>query len=143
MIVWRLSIWPLWSFSVLYFSWESKVDQHGRTYYVNHNTRSTTWERPQSLPSGWEQRSDPLGRVYYVDHNTRTTTWQRPNTDMINNLNNFHSWREERNTVLEQIVNRFLPVRPVTEDASGRLPAGWGSYSNTSRLFALKRFVFV
>ncbi len=42
-----------------------------RKYYVDHNSRSTTWERPQPLPPGWEMRRDNRGRVYYVDHNTR------------------------------------------------------------------------
>ena len=26
--------------------WEEKVDNLGRTYYVDHNTRTTTWTRP-------------------------------------------------------------------------------------------------
>ena len=71
----------------------SRFDQYGRRYYVDHNSRSTTWERPQPLPPGWEMRRDPRGRVYYVDHNTRTTTWQRPNTER---LQNFASWQGER-----------------------------------------------
>jgi hypothetical protein len=29
--------------------WEMRFDQYGRKYYVDHNTRSTTWERPQPL----------------------------------------------------------------------------------------------
>jgi hypothetical protein len=29
--------------------WEMRFDQYGRRYYVDHNTRSTTWERPQPL----------------------------------------------------------------------------------------------
>lgn len=28
-------------------SWERRVDQLGRTYYVDHNTRTTTWTRPR------------------------------------------------------------------------------------------------
>ncbi|KAK3571724.1 hypothetical protein QTP86_017841, partial [Hemibagrus guttatus] len=32
--------------------WEQRKDPHGRTYYVDHNTRTTTWERPQPLPPG-------------------------------------------------------------------------------------------
>ena len=71
----------------------SRFDQYGRRYFVDHNSRSTTWERPQPLPPGWEMRRDPRGRVYYVDHNTRTTTWQRPNTER---LQNFASWQGER-----------------------------------------------
>jgi len=31
--------------------WEMRFDQYGRRYYVDHNTRSTTWERPQPLVS--------------------------------------------------------------------------------------------
>jgi len=30
----------------LYCSWEKRVDQRGRFYYVDHNTRTTTWQRP-------------------------------------------------------------------------------------------------
>ena len=60
-------------FIVLIFnSWEVRFDKYNRRYYVDHNTRSTTWERPQPLPAGWEMRRDPRGRVYYVDHNTRS-----------------------------------------------------------------------
>ena len=28
------------------FSWERRTDPRGRTYYVDHNTRTTTWQRP-------------------------------------------------------------------------------------------------
>ncbi|GLD67105.1 NEDD4-like E3 ubiquitin-protein ligase WWP2 [Lates japonicus] len=33
--------------------WEQRVLPHGRVYYVDHNTKTTTWERP--LPPGWEK----------------------------------------------------------------------------------------
>jgi len=26
--------------------WERRTDPRGRTYYVDHNTRTTTWQRP-------------------------------------------------------------------------------------------------
>lgn len=53
--------------------WEVRFDRYGRKYYVDHNTKSTTWEIPlqEALPPGWEIRRDERGRVYYVDHNTR------------------------------------------------------------------------
>ena len=28
--------------------WEERIDQFGRTYYVNHNSRTTQWARPIS-----------------------------------------------------------------------------------------------
>jgi WW domain len=44
--------------------WEEKTDKQGRTYYMDHNTRSTTWTRPSpapvrssSIPSTQEQQS--------------------------------------------------------------------------------------
>lgn len=74
-------------------------------YYVDHNTRSTSWERPQPLPPGWEVRRDPRGRIYYVDHNTRSTTWQRPNTER---LQHFQHWQGERQYVVQQGNQRFL-----------------------------------
>ncbi|CAD5118870.1 DgyrCDS7543 [Dimorphilus gyrociliatus] len=108
--------------------WEMRVDPQNRTYYVDHNTRTTTWERPTPLPPGWERRVDPRGRVYYVDHNTRTTTWQKPNADMMHNLQNFQQWRTNRSQQLEQMVNRFLypNQQAATEnDPLGPLPDGW------------------
>ncbi|KIH62644.1 HECT-domain protein [Ancylostoma duodenale] len=87
--------------------WEMRYDQYGRKYYVDHTTKSTTWERPstQPLPSGWEMRRDPRGRVYYVDHNTRTTTWQRPTADM---LEAHEQWQSGRDQAMHQWEQRFL-----------------------------------
>lgn len=28
------------------YRWERRLDSHGRVYYVDHNTRSTTWQPP-------------------------------------------------------------------------------------------------
>jgi len=108
--------------------WEMRYDQYGRRYYVDHNTRSTTWERPQPLPSGWEMRRDPRGRVYYVDHNTRQTTWQRPNTDRLQQM---ASWQGERARVMQMKNQRFLypesaaERRQAEDDPLGPLPDGW------------------
>ncbi|OXU30875.1 hypothetical protein TSAR_002596 [Trichomalopsis sarcophagae] len=115
--------------------WEMRYDVYGRRYYVDHNTRSTSWERPQPLPPGWEVRRDMRGRIYYVDHNTRSTTWQRPNTER---LQHFQQWQGERQYVVQQGNQRFLypqahqamAAGPSTstadeDDGLGPLPAGW------------------
>lgn len=88
-----------------YCSWEMRFDAFGRQYYVDHNTKSTSWERPQPLPAGWELRRDNRGRIYYVDHNTRTTTWQRPN---VERLQHYQHWQGERAHVVQQGNQRFL-----------------------------------
>ncbi|EAA14748.3 AGAP009074-PA, partial [Anopheles gambiae str. PEST] len=113
--------------------WEMRVDKFGRRYYVDHNTRSTYWEKPQPLPAGWEQRRDPRGRVYYVDHNTRTTTWQRPNSER---LMHFQHWQGQRQHIISQGNQRFLypqhaqqsnsiSVAHEEDDGLGPLPDGW------------------
>ncbi|KAI8972706.1 E3 ubiquitin-protein ligase RSP5 [Pilobolus umbonatus] len=78
--------------------WEIRTNSDGRRYFVDHNTRTTTWVDPRTrtqasndvhvqvqpisqlgpLPSGWEMRLTSTGRVYFVDHNTKTTTWDDP-----------------------------------------------------------------
>lgn len=114
--------------------WEMRYDTYGRRYYVDHNTKSTSWERPQPLPPGWEMRRDMRGRVYYVDHNTRTTTWQRPNSER---LQHYQEWQGQRVHIVQQGNQRFLyPQHQVSqmpgpsmltddEDELGPLPAGW------------------
>jgi len=87
------------------FRWELRYDQFGRRYYVDHNTRSTTWERPEPLPQGWEMRQDARGRIYYVDHTTRSTTWQRPSSER---LQQFSNWQGMRSQILQQGERRFL-----------------------------------
>lgn len=74
--------------------WEERRTPEGRPYFVDHQTRSTTWVDPRRnanpppnasaasaasptananlgpLPSGWEMRLTSTGRVYFVDHNS-------------------------------------------------------------------------
>ena len=114
--------------------WEKRTDPYGRRYYVDHNTRSTYWEKPSPLPPGWEIRRDPRGRVYYVDHNTRTTTWQRPNSER---LMQFQHWQGQRSHVMSQSNQRFLYPQHAQasnttqapaqdeDDGLGALPDGW------------------
>lgn len=83
--------------------WEQRFTPESRPYFVDHNTRTTTWVDPRRqqyirmyagqntngfqqqpvsqlgpLPSGWEMRLTNTARVYFVDHNTKTTTWDDP-----------------------------------------------------------------
>lgn len=108
--------------------WEQRKDPHGRTYYVDHNTRTTTWERPQPLPPGWERRVDDRGRVYYVDHNTRTTTWQRPTMESVRNFEQWQSQRSQLQGAMQQFNQRYLysaSMLAAENDPYGPLPPGW------------------
>ncbi|XP_041103093.1 NEDD4-like E3 ubiquitin-protein ligase WWP1 isoform X2 [Polyodon spathula] len=108
--------------------WEQRKDMHGRTYYVDHNTRTTTWERPQPLPPGWERRVDDRGRIYYVDHNTRTTTWQRPTMESVRNFEQWQSQRSQLQGAMQQFNQRYLysaSMMSAENDPLGPLPPGW------------------
>uniref|UniRef100_A0A672ZAB0 E3 ubiquitin-protein ligase n=1 Tax=Sphaeramia orbicularis TaxID=375764 RepID=A0A672ZAB0_9TELE len=77
--------------------WEVRSAPNGRPFFIDHNTKTTTWDDPRlripvhmrrrpsldpsdlgPLPPGWEERVHTDGRVFYIDHNTRTTQWDDP-----------------------------------------------------------------
>lgn len=88
--------------------WSMQVAPNGRTFFIDHNTRATTWVDPRTgrassmpnqsqppaadrvvstsayndelepLPEGWEERVHADGRIFFIDHNTRTTQWEDP-----------------------------------------------------------------
>ncbi|XP_023682955.2 NEDD4-like E3 ubiquitin-protein ligase WWP2 isoform X2 [Paramormyrops kingsleyae] len=116
--------------------WEQRVLPNGRVYYVDHNTKSTTWERP--LPPGWEKRVDQRGRFYYVDHNTRTTTWQRPTPESVRSYEQWQSQRSQLQGAMQQFSQRFLYQSsgvPVENDPLGLLPSGWEKRQDNGRVY--------
>eukprot|EP00731_Ephydatia_muelleri_P035974 Em0186g5a len=66
--------------------WEVRKTTDGRFYYIDHNTKTTTWDHPLKkategtgpLPPGWERKITPDGRVFFVDHTTKSTQWEDP-----------------------------------------------------------------
>ncbi|XP_017072049.1 E3 ubiquitin-protein ligase Nedd-4 isoform X9 [Drosophila eugracilis] len=77
--------------------WSMQVAPNGRTFFIDHASRRTTWIDPRNgraspmpnqtrrveddlgpLPEGWEERVHTDGRIFYIDHNTRTTQWEDP-----------------------------------------------------------------
>ncbi|XP_075216382.1 E3 ubiquitin-protein ligase Nedd4 isoform X2 [Lycorma delicatula] len=86
--------------------WSLQVAPNGRVFFIDHNTKATTWVDPRTgraspmpnqaqvptaarrvagsedelgpLPEGWEERVHNDGRIFFIDHNTRTTQWEDP-----------------------------------------------------------------
>ncbi|XP_029024401.1 E3 ubiquitin-protein ligase NEDD4-like isoform X3 [Betta splendens] len=82
--------------------WEMRIAPNGRPFFIDHNSRTTTWEDPRlkypvhmrnknsmepgelgplpNLPEepGWEERIHTDGRTFYIDHNTKNTQWEDP-----------------------------------------------------------------
>lgn len=116
--------------------WEQRELPNGRVYYVDHNNKITTWERP--LPPGWEKRVDTRGRFYYVDHNTRTTTWQRPTAEYVRNYQQWQSQQNQLQGAMEQFNQRFLYQPPGTSnenDPVDSLPPGWEKRQDNGRVY--------
>uniref|UniRef100_A0A8R1DLF9 E3 ubiquitin-protein ligase n=1 Tax=Caenorhabditis japonica TaxID=281687 RepID=A0A8R1DLF9_CAEJA len=76
--------------------WDMQVAPNGRTFFIDHRSKTTTWTDPRTgiaariptrgktgdeigaLPPGWEQRVHVDGRVFFIDHNRRRTQWEDP-----------------------------------------------------------------
>ncbi|XP_048258981.1 E3 ubiquitin-protein ligase NEDD4-like isoform X2 [Haliotis rufescens] len=102
--------------------WEERRDPQGRKYYINHNDRTTHWERPSpssdngnfsssSLPTGWAERMDANGRTYYVNHTSRSSQWQRP----TNNLTEVSEQEMNRQRSMEA-AQLYLQRRHISQD---------------------------
>ncbi|XP_065796647.1 E3 ubiquitin-protein ligase NEDD4 isoform X4 [Muntiacus reevesi] len=78
--------------------WEVRHAPNGRPFFIDHNTKTTTWEDPRlkipahlrgktsldsssdlgPLPPGWEERTHTDGRIFYINHNSKKTQWEDP-----------------------------------------------------------------
>ncbi|KAG1470884.1 hypothetical protein G6F56_002434 [Rhizopus delemar] len=82
--------------------WELRVDYLGRSYYVDHNTRTTTWRRPC----------------------LRNTQSQQDQTELERRRHNARSLPEDRSNRRSQMTST---PSSMTQPGSGPLPPGWES----------------
>ncbi|XP_061535017.1 membrane-associated guanylate kinase, WW and PDZ domain-containing protein 1-like isoform X11 [Phycodurus eques] len=88
-------------------NWEMAYTENGELYFIDHNTKTTSWLDPRcrdktsrsleecgdddeegihtedlesdlELPPGWERIDDPVYGIYYVDHINRKTQYENP-----------------------------------------------------------------
>uniref|UniRef100_A0A8K9XC38 Membrane-associated guanylate kinase, WW and PDZ domain-containing protein 1 n=1 Tax=Oncorhynchus mykiss TaxID=8022 RepID=A0A8K9XC38_ONCMY len=86
-------------------NWEMAYTENGEVYFIDHNTKTTSWIDPRclnkppkpleeceddegvhteemdselELPTGWEKIEDPVYGLYYVDHINRKTQYENP-----------------------------------------------------------------
>ncbi|XP_057159516.1 protein WWC2 isoform X1 [Ursus arctos] len=90
--------------------WEEARDYDGKVFYIDHNTRRTSWIDPRDrltkplsfadcvgdeLPWGWEAGFDPQIGVYYIDHVNKTTQIEDPRKQ----------WRGEQEKMLQDYLS--------------------------------------
>ncbi|XP_075445515.1 protein WWC3 isoform X4 [Ascaphus truei] len=89
--------------------WEEARDYDGRVFYIDHNTRQTSWIDPRDritkpltfadcvgneLPLGWEIVYDQQIGVYYMDHINQLTQIEDPR----------EQWRREQERMLKEYL---------------------------------------
>ncbi|KAM9236345.1 protein WWC2 [Leptosomus discolor] len=89
--------------------WEEARDYDGKVFYIDHNTKQTSWIDPRDrltkplsfadcvgdeLPWGWEAAYDPQIGVYYIDHINQTTQIEDPRKQ----------WRREQERMLKDYL---------------------------------------
>ncbi|XP_015239995.1 PREDICTED: pleckstrin homology domain-containing family A member 7-like isoform X8 [Cyprinodon variegatus] len=80
--------------------WSYGVCRDGRVFFINDESRVTTWLHPRSgepvnsgqmirsdLPRGWEEGFTDEGASYFINHNQRTTSFIHPVTGQISSEN--------------------------------------------------------
>ncbi|XP_069049063.1 protein WWC2 [Lepisosteus oculatus] len=89
--------------------WEEARDYDGKVFYIDHNTKQTSWIDPRDrltkplsfadcvgdeLPWGWEAAYDPQIGIYYIDHINKTTQLEDPRKE----------WRKEQERMLKEYL---------------------------------------
>ncbi|KAM9785393.1 membrane-associated guanylate kinase, WW and PDZ domain-containing protein 3a [Neosynchiropus ocellatus] len=83
-------------------NWEMAYTETGMVYFIDHNSKTTTWLDPRlarrakpadkcedgELPFGWERIDDPQFGTYYVDHINQKTQFENPVQEAKRKLNN-------------------------------------------------------
>ena len=139
--------------------WEERRTPDGRPYFVDHHTRTTTWNDPRRssasastvtntaianratlgpLPSGWEMRMTSTQRIYFVDHNTRTTTWDDPRLPSAVDADAPQYKRDYRRKV---VYFRSQPSMRLIADAKCdvRVRRGWVFEDSFAAIMRLRR----
>jgi E3 ubiquitin-protein ligase NEDD4 len=110
--------------------WERRIDPLGRTYYVDHNSRSTTWNRPSASQAVNTNAQEGETNAARDQHNRRILVDDllEANTTSANNV-----YRSPSATASANPPNQTPVATPAAVNAgnntttagSGNLPAGW------------------
>ncbi|KAK7687348.1 hypothetical protein QCA50_009213 [Cerrena zonata] len=117
--------------------WERRTDNFGRTYYVDHNSRTTTWQRPtleQSEVERGQQRQNTT-EAERRQHRGRTLPGEGSHSPMLSATPQPPSNTATSGNVTVNSSGANTPVSPAaavsmaasgaTTNGLGELPSGW------------------
>ncbi|XP_018617628.2 pleckstrin homology domain-containing family A member 7 isoform X2 [Scleropages formosus] len=111
--------------------WSYGVCRDGRVFFIDDDTRRTTWLHPRTgqpvnsghmirsdLPRGWEEGFTKEGASYFLNHNQRTTTFRHPVTGQISPENSDFSLQEQPNSHMLKPQPQQRPSSMVSESST-------------------------
>ncbi|XP_056126937.1 membrane-associated guanylate kinase, WW and PDZ domain-containing protein 2 isoform X1 [Rhinichthys klamathensis goyatoka] len=112
-------------------NWEMAYTEKGEVYFIDHNTKTTSWLDPRlakkakppeeceedELPYGWEKIDDPIYGSYYVDHINRRTQFENPVLEAKRRIQQQHQMQSQGLSALP-LPTIYREKPPFTRDAT-------------------------
>ncbi|XP_069753912.1 pleckstrin homology domain-containing family A member 7 isoform X3 [Narcine bancroftii] len=112
--------------------WSFGVCRDGRIFFIDDQTRTTTWLHPRTarpvnsghmirsdLPEGWEEGFSEEGASYFINHNQRATSFRHPVTGQISPENTEYILKEGPNIHMSKQQTDQRPHSVVSETSMG------------------------
>ncbi|XP_045145861.1 membrane-associated guanylate kinase, WW and PDZ domain-containing protein 1 isoform X6 [Echinops telfairi] len=116
-------------------NWEMAYTENGEVYFIDHNTKTTSWLDPRclskqqkpleeceddELPAGWEKIEDPVYGIYYVDHINRKTQYENPvleakrkkQLEQQQQQQQPEEWTEDHSSLVPPVIPNQPPSNP-------------------------------
>ncbi|XP_078271083.1 pleckstrin homology domain-containing family A member 7 isoform X2 [Rhinoraja longicauda] len=119
--------------------WSYGVCEDGRIFFIDDQTRSTTWLHPRSalpvntghmtlsdLPPGWEEGFTEEGASYFINHNQRQTSFRHPLTGQISPDNIEFILTEQPGIHMSKQQTAQRPYSMVSEASTGGTTSALG-----------------
>uniref|UniRef100_A0A7N8WTV7 Membrane-associated guanylate kinase, WW and PDZ domain-containing protein 3 n=1 Tax=Mastacembelus armatus TaxID=205130 RepID=A0A7N8WTV7_9TELE len=107
-------------------NWEMAYTETGMVYFIDHNSKTTTWLDPRlakkskppekcedgELPYGWEKIEDPQYGTYYVDHINQKTQFENPVLEAKRKLSGVRGFTRDPSQLQGSILQTALRKSP-------------------------------
>uniref|UniRef100_A0A674ARY2 WW and C2 domain containing 2 n=1 Tax=Salmo trutta TaxID=8032 RepID=A0A674ARY2_SALTR len=132
--------------------WEEARDFDGKVFYIDHNTKQTSWIDPRDrltkplsfadcvgdeLPWGWEASYDPQIGIYYIDHINKSTQLEDPRAE----------WRKEQERMLKEYLtvaqDALVTQKELYQVKEQRLALALDQYTRLNDAYKDNAFLYV